>query len=371
LEAVDAPVDEAVSCSQESVSSTEDSADLSLDAPFAFGTERLSQTQMSCNNKNDEAPTRPPVFRFQGDGPPLPSQPKRDSQAVTFQLSTDHSRGRGQSKRRKTEQARDDPCCSCSPGSTCSTRGNCTCTRAGRPCRNCDPGSNCCNTGEHHRLSKLTRAEKRASNNRTVQQFRAHFGLQGASADATSTPSAAHNRRSGGEATQSAEATSTANQPPKTTGETGENASNTPPNNPLGGSDANAISANQNAGGAKTAAGTAAVDPPSAGGGGRGGGRNGRRKSGRGPGKEGSRRKNPPLVLHPVRQAATTQGGPPGSLIGLDQNQLGGGRAPVGNPTVAIEGAQTPRSNGGEGTGQVDPDGEGNDGEDVPYEPTT
>ena len=67
-----------------------------------------------------------------------------------------------------------------------------------------------------------------------------------------------------------------------------------------------------------------------------------------------------------------TQGCPSGSHIGLDQNQLGGGRTPVGNATatVVIGGAQTPTANGGEGTGQVDPDCEGNGGEDGPYEPT-
>jgi len=47
-----------------------------------------------------------------------------------------------------------------------------------------------------------------------------------------------------------------------------------------------------------------------------------------------------------------------------------GGTASIGNDIVANGGAQNPTANGGEGGGQVDPDGEGNDREDVPYEPT-
>ena len=37
-----------------------------------------------------------------------------------------------------------------------------------------------------------------------------------------------------------------------------------------------------------------------------------------------------------------------------------GGTAPIGNAIVANGGAENPTANGGEGVGQVDPDGEGN-----------
>ena len=54
---------------------------------------------------------------------------------------------RGASKQQKTTAARDDLCCFCSVGGSCTVR-NCPCAKAGWRGRSCDPGS--CNRCSNH-----------------------------------------------------------------------------------------------------------------------------------------------------------------------------------------------------------------------------
>ena len=128
------------------MSSTQDSDALSVDGAFAFGSERLPSSQMK-QTENEAPPPHPKrftAFRFWAEaGPAPPSLSKRTSSSVAQQLDAGYSQGRGEAKRQR-KRARDDPCCVCSSGSTCTVR-NCTCAKAGRACTNCDPGKRCKN----------------------------------------------------------------------------------------------------------------------------------------------------------------------------------------------------------------------------------
>jgi hypothetical protein len=76
----------------------------------------------------------------------------------------------GGSKRQKTAMARQDLCCFCAVGATCSSR-NCSCAKAGRPCQSCNPGEcgRCSKTAEA--LNRVIRSE----NTRQVSSIAAHF----------------------------------------------------------------------------------------------------------------------------------------------------------------------------------------------------
>ena len=92
---------------------------------------------------------------------------KRSANAVAF-APTLPARASNGGKRQKLTPAREDTCCDCSAGSTCSRR-SCVCVRADRPCRGCDPGAKCRNTvAEHNRKIRDVNI-RRASGSRLLK----------------------------------------------------------------------------------------------------------------------------------------------------------------------------------------------------------
>ena len=84
---------------------------------------------------------------------------------------------RGASKRQKTTAAREDLCCFCSVGGSCTAR-NCPCAKVGRPCRCCDPGScnRCSNTLEAH--NRTISAENYRRSRGIAARFRVRVGRE-------------------------------------------------------------------------------------------------------------------------------------------------------------------------------------------------